>query len=535
MENLGWKISRHGIEQLEGAGVSKAFWNLSSAELYEQSMQRGEASVTQHGVLTARTGSHTGRSPNDRFVVRESSSEADIAWGSVNREISSDHFEGLLSKIQAYLKGRELFVFDGHAGADPAQQLKVRVVTEFAWHNLFARNMFLDDLEAESLQNFAPEFTVIDAPGCLADPSVDGTSSSTFVVVDFGRRLVLIGGTAYAGEIKKSIFSVMNYRLPKAGVFSMHCSCNYGENRDDVALFFGLSGTGKTTLSADPGRTLIGDDEHGWGDGGVFNIEGGCYAKAIRLSREGEPEIWDASHRFGSILENVEVDPETRVVDFDGDKYTENTRSSYPLTSLEQVDLGGQAGHPKTVIFLTCDAFGVLPPIARLTSEQAMYHFLSGYTAKVAGTERGITEPTATFSACFGAPFLPLHPSVYARMLGEKLEEYGATVWLVNTGWSGGAYGTGQRISLKYTRKMVTAALAGILESIPTRVDSVFGVAVPTKIDGVPAELLDPRSTWSNGGAFDDQARQLAEMFRTNFGLYADQVSAEIRAAGPRV
>ncbi len=534
METLGRNASRHGIDAVGLGGVARAHWNLSAPELHEEAIRRHEAQLTSAGVLTARTGSHTGRSPNDKFIVRDEASEGELWWGAVNRGISRGHFEGLLAKVRAYLEGRDVFVFDGTAGADPSRRLGVRVITEYAWHNLFARNMFLDNLTDEELADFAPDFTVIDAPGCLADPAVDGTNSSTFVVVDFSNRLVLIGGTAYAGEIKKSIFSIMNYRLPKAGVFSMHCSCNYGADRDDVALFFGLSGTGKTTLSADPGRTLIGDDEHGWGDDGVFNIEGGCYAKAIRLSAEGEPEIWEASHRFGAILENVVVSPDRREVDFDAATFTENTRSSYPLTSLDRVDLGGRAGHPKTVVFLTCDAFGVLPPIARLTPDQAMYHFLSGYTAKVAGTERGVTEPAATFSACFGSPFLPLHPSVYAQMLGQKLAEHGSEVFLVNTGWSGGAYGTGQRIKLRYTRRMVTAALAGELTVVDTRTDPVFGLAVPVAIDGVPSELLDSRSTWQDASAFDRQAAKLAEMFRSNFERYADQVSAEVAAAGPR-
>jgi phosphoenolpyruvate carboxykinase (ATP) len=408
------------------------------------------------------------------------------------------------------------------------------VVTEKAWHSLFAHNMFLRESDGRVLEGFEPEMTVIDVPGLSADPEADGTATGTFIVLDLDRSLVLIGGTEYAGEIKKSVFSFMNYRLPKRGVLSMHCSANYGSDRNDVALFFGLSGTGKTTLSADPTRTLIGDDEHGWSDDGVFNIEGGCYAKVIRLDPEGEPEIFATTRRFGTILENVVVDLRTRDLDLNDDSKTENTRASYPVTQLSNVDLTGQGGHPKNVVFLTCDAFGVLPPIAHLTPEQAMFHFLSGYTAKVAGTERGVTEPSATFSACFGAPFLPLHPGVYAKMLGEKIERHGVKVWLVNTGWTGGPYGVGKRMSLGHTRRMVAAALGGELDDAETSTDPVFGLAVPRRIEGVPSEILDPRSTWKDLEAYDRRAAKLAEMFAENFSKYADGVGEKVRAAAPK-
>jgi phosphoenolpyruvate carboxykinase (ATP) len=535
MEHLGAFPSRHGLEAHGLHHLRRVFWNLMPAQLCEHALGRGEGRLTSAGTLVALTGSHTGRSPNDKFLAREPGSEHDIWWGKVNRPLDGAQVDRLHMKIANHLAGKDVFVFQGYAGADPAHRLPVRVVSEYAWHGFFAHNMFLREQQGEKLTDFAPGFTVIDAPGCHADPATDGTRSGTFIVLDFGRRMVLIGGTEYAGEIKKSIFSVMNYLLPKQDVFPMHCSCNYGRDRDDVALFFGLSGTGKTTLSSDPARTLIGDDEHGWGKSGVFNVEGGCYAKVIRLSAEGEPEIWAASHRFGTLLENVVLDERTREVDFDAATLTENTRASYPLTLLEKVDLGGQAGHAKHVVFLTCDAFGVLPPIARLTPEQAMYHFLSGYTAKVAGTERGVTEPSVTFSTCFGAPFLPLHPSVYARMLGARLQQHGAAVWLVNTGWTGGPYGTGSRIKLRYTRRMIHAAFAGELAGVPTRTDPFFGLEVPTRIEGVPAELLEPRRTWADPAAYDAQANKLAEMFVKNFAEYESQVAPEVMEAGPRV
>ena len=534
MTHEGSSAGRHGLDRhgIEGAGT--VFWNLPAPRLYEEAVLRGEAEIVRFGPLAAETGQHTGRSPNDKFIVREPSSEGDVWWGTVNRPIGRESWDRLLAKVRDHYRGRDLFVFDGYAGADPRYRLPVRVVTERAWHNLFARNMFIVERDPAKLRDFEPGFTVLSAPGLTADPATDGTRSGTFILLDLGERTVLIGGTEYAGEIKKSIFSVMNYLLPRQGVMSMHCSANYGASRDDVALFFGLSGTGKTTLSADPERTLIGDDEHGWSDEGVFNVEGGCYAKVIELDPEGEPEIWRTTRTFGTILENVVYDPATRELDLDSDAKTENTRASYPITHLDHADPDGLGGHPSNVVFLTADAFGVLPPISRLTEEQAMYHFLSGYTAKVAGTERGVTEPTATFSACFGAPFMPLHPGVYAELLGERIRRHGARVWLVNTGWTGGPYGTGERIELRYTRRMIAAALHGELDGVETGEDPVFGLAVPRRIEGVPDGLLVPRGTWDDPEAYDAKASSLAEMFASNFEQFADGVDEAVRAAGPR-
>ena len=520
---------------LGGPRQGEIFRNLSVPQLYEEAVRRGEAIITEGGPLLAKTGEHTGRSPNDRFIVERPGSRDEVWWGPVNRPIAPESFDALLALAREHARSRDLFVFEGYAGADPKQRLKVRVITERAWHNLFARNMFVREEDRSKLVDFEPDFTVVDLPSLEADPSTHGTRTSTFILLDLDSRLALIGGTEYAGEIKKSIFAVMNYELPRADVLSMHCSANYGADPSDSALFFGLSGTGKTTLSADPSRTLIGDDEHAWGDDGIANIEGGCYAKVIRLDPEGEPQIHRTTSTFGTILENVVHDPATRRLDLDDDSLTENTRASYPLTQLDTVDLDGCAGHPKTVVFLTCDAFGVLPPIARLEPEQAMYHFLSGYTAKVAGTERGVTEPTATFSACFGAPFMPLAPSRYAKMLGERLERHGSSVWLVNTGWTGGAHGVGRRMRLKDTRAMVTAALEGSLENVPTRRDEVFSLAVPTEIAGVDPRLLDPRSTWSDPAAYDVQLAKLAKMFRDNFEQFLGDTDAAVAAAGPKV
>jgi len=534
MRNEGTSVSSHGVEEIGIADAATVYWNLPPAALYEHAVRRGEARIAAEGPLAAATGRHTGRSPNDKFLVKEPASEADIWWGEVNRPFELERFERLLARVREHVAGRDLYVFDGYAGADPRYRLPVRVITEYAWHNLFARNMFLREEDPEALARFRPGFTVLDVATFQGDPARDGTRSSTFILLSFAAKLVLIGGTEYAGEIKKSIFSVMNHHLPKLGVLSMHCSANYGRDRDDVALFFGLSGTGKTTLSADPSRTLIGDDEHGWSDDGVFNVEGGCYAKVIRLSAEGEPEIYATTRQFGTVLENVVVDSATRRLDLDDDSLTENTRSSYPLTQIGNADLAGRAGHPKSVVFLTADAFGVLPPISRLTPEQAMYHFLSGYTAKVAGTERGVTEPKATFSACFGAPFLPLHPGVYANMLGERLARHQAKVWLINTGWTGGPYGVGRRISLAHTRRMVAAVLAGELDGVETVTDPFFGLAVPQRVPGVPDAVLGQRGTWKSPADYDAKAAQLAEMFADNFERYEDGVSDAVKAAGPR-
>jgi phosphoenolpyruvate carboxykinase (ATP) len=528
---MATKLDR-GLHALGIRSAEPVHWDLSSAELLERAVARGEGILTSSGSFVGVTTPHTGRSPNDKFTVREPSSEDDIWWGSVNAPISPDHYDALRELAREHLGGLELFVSDVVCGADPRYALPVRVVSPSAWHSVFVRNMFRRP-DGGQADRAGQGWTVLHAPAAQADPELHGTRSGAFVVVHFGDRTVLVGGTRYAGEIKKSIFTVMNYLLPRQGVLPMHCSANEGMD-GDVALFFGLSGTGKTTLSTDPGRRLIGDDEHGWSDRGVFNFEGGNYAKVIRLSREGEPLIWDASRRFGAILENVVVHPRTREADFDDDSLTENTRSSYPLSFIDGAVPEATGGHPKGVVFLTADAFGVLPPIARLTPAQAMYHFMSGYTAKVAGTERGVTEPKATFSACFGAPFLPLHPSVYADLLGERLEEHGSEPWLVNTGWTGGPYGEGSRMKLGYTRAMVSAALSGHLDRVEYREDPVFGVHVPVTVPGVPADVLDPRETWRDKDAYDRQAAQLAGMFRDNFGDFDDDVSEEVRAAGPR-
>jgi phosphoenolpyruvate carboxykinase (ATP) len=533
MKNEGPAVSSFGLDKQGITDAGTVYWNLPPARLVEMAVRRGEAVLAAEGPLVCETGQHTGRSPNDKFVVKDPSTDGDIWWGDVNRPFEREKLDALLARAREYLRGKDLFVFDGYAGADPRYRINVRVVTDDAWRSLFARNMFIREEDPAVLASFEPGFTVVNVANFEADPQRDGTRTSTFILVDLARRMVLIGGTRYAGEIKKSIFSVMNYYLPKQGVLSMHCSANYGATKEDVALFFGLSGTGKTTLSADPHRTLIGDDEHGWSEDGVFNIEGGCYAKVIRLSLEGEPEIYATTRAFGTILENVVCDPETRRLDLDSDRLTENTRSSYPLTQLHNVDLGGMAGHPRNVVFLTCDAFGVLPPISRLTEEQAMYHFLSGYTAKVAGTEKGITEPKVTFSTCFGSPFLPLHPGVYAKMLGEKLKRHGARVWLLNTGWTGGPYGVGQRIKLGFTRRMVTAAMSGELDSVETWTDPIFGLAVPTHIEGVPDKLLHPRDTWQSPADYGAQAARLADMFADNFKKYDSEVGEAVKAAGP--
>ncbi|MDH3495715.1 MAG: phosphoenolpyruvate carboxykinase [Gemmatimonadota bacterium] len=508
-------------------------WNLRTAALYEAAISRGEGRVAAGGPFAAVTAPHTGRSPNDKFVVREPASESHIWWSKVNQEMSPAHYDALKRDVLTHLGGRPLFVRDVFAGAEAAQRLAVRFVTESAWHGLFVYNMFLRPGAGE-LDGFAPNFSVLHAPELQADPTRHGTRSGAFIVLNLAERTVLIGGTRYAGEMKKSIFTLLNYVYPRRGILSMHCAANVGRE-GDVAIFFGLSGTGKTTLSADPTRGLIGDDEHGWSDEGVFNFEGGCYAKVIRLSPEGEPEIYATTRMFGTILENVVLDADTRDVDLDSSEITENTRASYPIQSIPNHVPGGQSGHPSNMVFLTADAFGVLPPIAHLTPEQAMYQFLAGYTAKVAGTERGVTEPQATFSACFGAPFLPLHPGVYAKLLGERIAKHDVKCWLVNTGWTGGPYGEGHRMRLGHTRAMVHAALEGSLQEVPTREDPVFGFAVPTAVPGVPAQVLNPRATWKDPARYDAQAKKLAAMFRENFAKYADEVSEAVRGAGPRL
>ncbi len=531
MQQIGPVISSHGIEKQGITGASIVRWNYTTPALYEHAVRANEG-LLAGGPIVVRTGDHTGRSPKDKFVVQEPSSEERIWWGDVNRPFPRARFEELHRRMLAYLQGRGIFVQDLYAGADPRYRIPIRVVTENAWHSLFARNMFIRP-PMEALGDHDPAFTIIQCPGFHADPAIDGTNSTVFIILDLGHRMVLIGGTSYAGEIKKSIFTVMNYLLPLSDVLPMHCSANVGPD-GDAAVFFGLSGTGKTTLSADPRRTLVGDDEHGWSDHGVFNFEGGCYAKVIRLSPEAEPEIFSTTRRFGTVLENVMVDPDTRVLDLDDDSLTENTRAAYPIDMIPNASDTGLAGHPKNIVMLTADAFGVMPPIARLTPAQAMYHFLSGYTAKLAGTEKGLgSEPKATFSACFGAPFMALHPSVYAEMLGRKIAAHDATCWLVNTGWIGGAFGVGRRISIAYTRAMVDAALDGRLADVPTRVDPVFGVHVPTSCPGVPAEVLNPREAWPDPEAYDAAAAGLAERFRKNFETYAEHVDETVRAAGP--
>jgi phosphoenolpyruvate carboxykinase (ATP) len=521
-----------GLERQGVAARGSVHWNLHPALLIETAIRRGEGHLTDHGPFVGITSPHTGRSPKDKFVVRDGASAADVDWGSVNQPLDPQHFSVLLDDVRAYLSAApDLFVQDLYTGADPAYRLCVRYVTPNAWHALFVRNMFIRPA-ASDLLGFEENFTVLHAPEFQAEPARHGTRTGTFIVLSLDRRLILIGGTRYAGELKKSMFTVMNYLMPKAGVLSMHCSANIGP-ADDTALFFGLSGTGKTTLSADPDRRLIGDDEHGWSDTGVFNFEGGCYAKVINLSAESEPDIFRTTQLFGTVLENVVLDPATHAVRFDDQSITENTRASYPLDFIRNHVPNGRGGHPKNIILLTADAFGVLPPVARLTPEQAMYYFLSGYTAKVAGTERGVTEPQATFSACFGAVFLVWPPTKYAAMLGERLARHGTRVWLVNTGWTGGPYGVGRRMSLGHTRSIVRAALAGALDRAPTATDPVFGLAVPTAVPNVPASVLLPREAWADPAAYDAQARKLAGMFRTNFEKFKSLVDVRVAESGP--
>ncbi|WP_153730915.1 phosphoenolpyruvate carboxykinase (ATP) [Sporosarcina obsidiansis] len=501
----------------------------SVPELIEKATANGEAELSADGALTARTGKYTGRSPKDKFIVEDAVSKDKVDWGSVNRPISSDVFESLYTKVIDHLKQKdELFVFKGFAGADKDSQLSIQVINELAWQNLFVHQLFIRPT-AEELQSHESQFTILAAPSFKADPEVDGTNSETFIIVSLEKRIVLIGGTEYAGEMKKSIFSVMNFLLPEQNILSMHCSANVGEE-GDVALFFGLSGTGKTTLSADANRKLIGDDEHGWSDNGVFNIEGGCYAKCINLSKEKEPEIFGAI-RFGSVLENVVLDGETRIADYDDNSLTENTRAAYPIENIENIVTPSVAGHPKNIIFLTADASGVLPPISILSKEQAMYHFLSGFTSKLAGTERGITVPEPTFSTCFGSPFLPLPAATYAEMLGKKIDEHGAKVFLVNTGWTGGVYGVGKRMNLGHTRTMVRAAIAGKLDNVETKKNEIFGLEMPLEIEGVPSEVLHPRYAWANPEEYDAEAKRLASAFRENFKKF-DHVSEDIAIKG---
>jgi len=532
MRISGYAPSEFGLQEHGFRNLNAAYWNLGTAELLEHAIRGGEGQVAVGGALAVQTGQFTGRSPKDKFIVRDELTAETVHWGPVNQPMSSEHFGRLYDKLLAFLQNRDVYVQDCNAGADPSYSLPIRVVTQYAWHALFARQLFIL-ADPALLPRHVPEFTLIFAPGFQANPAEDATNSETCIAVDFTRRVVIIAGTSYAGEMKKSVFTILNYLLPERSVMPMHCSANMGVG-GDVSLFFGLSGTGKTTLSADPHRKLIGDDEHGWSDRGVFNFEGGCYAKCIRLSEENEPQIWNAI-RYGAVLENVVIDGLTRRPDFDSAAITENTRAAYPLSFIDNAVIPSVGGHPNNVVFLTADAFGVLPPISRLTPEQAMYHFLSGYTAKVAGTERGLgKEPEATFSACFGAPFLPRHPNEYAAMLGERLRRHGAPCWLVNTGWAGGPYGVGERMKLKYTRAMLNAAISGALNSAHFTPHPVFRVQVPASCPYVPSELLDARGMWKDKDAYDRAAADLSGRFNRNFAKF-EGVEREIAAAAPAI
>lgn len=514
-----------------------AYWNLPTEAVVEEAVFRNEGAVVAGGAYVAFTGKHTARSANDKFVVRHVDSENNIWWGVYNRPFAADKFEVLYDRMLGFLQGRDVFVQDVYAGADEAYRLPVRIVTELAWHSHFVRNMFILPQSLEEYKRFVPEFTILAMPSFKGAPAVDGTNSETFICLSFEKKLAIIGNTAYAGEIKKSVFTILNYLLPLEGVLSMHCSANVNpEDPDDVALFFGLSGTGKTTLSADPKRRLIGDDEHGWSDEGVFNFEGGCYAKVIGLSESAEPEIYATTKRFGTILENVPYDPVTRLIDLDDDTVTENTRASYPLEFIANAVPEKKAGHPKNVILLTCDASGVMPPIARLTPNQALYQFISGYTSKIAGTEVGLgKEPEITFSACFGGPFMVHHPYKYAELLKRKIERYGATCWLVNTGWVGGPYGVGKRISIRYTRALLNAALDGELNKVNFKKDPIFGFEVPITCPNVPDDVLDPSSSWHDKKEYDRRYKDLAMRFKQNFGKFTDGTPREVVEAGPKV
>lgn len=530
MKDTGVHNGAFGADKFGFKKLKEVKWNLGAPALYEFAVRDGEATITSGGALTAETGSHTGRSPKDKFTVRDATTENTVWWGG-NQSITSDQFKTLLDDFIKHAEGKSLYAQDLYGGADPAFRIKTRVFTEFAWHSLFIRTLLIRP-ELKELADFVPELTILDFPSFKADPKRHGVRSETVVAIDFARKIVLIGGSQYAGEMKKSVFTTLNYYLPALGVMPMHCSANVGDS-GDTAIFFGLSGTGKTTLSADPNRTLIGDDEHGWSKDGVFNFEGGCYAKCIKLSREAEPAIYDASMRFGSVLENVVFDPFTREVDFDDGSKTENTRSAYPLDFIPNASRTGRAGQPKNLVMLAADAFGVMPPIAKLTPAQAMYHFLSGYTAKVAGTERGVTEPEPEFSTCFGSPFLPRHPSEYGDLLRKLIAEHKVDCWLVNTGWTGGKYGVGRRMPIKVTRALLTAALNGSLRDADFRTDKYFGFAVPTSLPGVEPGILDPVTTWADRAEFDKTARNLVSMFQKNFEKYEKHVDADVRAAAP--
>jgi phosphoenolpyruvate carboxykinase (ATP) len=523
----------HGLEQQGLRNLRAVNWNLPAPELYERAVIRGEGHIARGGALVALTGQHTGRSASDKFIVCDSASDKQVWWDN-NKAMTPAHFEALFHAMVAYAQGRELYVQDLFGGADPTHRLPVRVVTELAWHSLFIRHLLIEPTAGER-DGFAPEFTIIDLPGFQADPAVHGSETGTVIAVNFTEKVVLIGGTSYAGEMKKSVFTILNYLLPPKRVMPMHCSANVGPSRD-AAIFFGLSGTGKTTLSADATRTLVGDDEHGWSENGVFNFEGGCYAKVIKLSAEAEPEIYATTQRFCTVLENVVMDPVTRELDLDDGRYTENTRAAYPIDYIPNASRTGMAPHPKNVILLTADAFGVLPPIAKLTPSQTMYHFLSGFTAKVAGTEKGLgKEPQPTFSTCFGAPFMPRHPSEYGNLLRELIAHHQADCWLVNTGWTGGAFGTGHRMPIKATRALLAAALDGTLANVEMRIDPHFRFRVPVSVPGVDPAILNPRETWNDKPAYDAQAIKLVSMFRDNFRKFEAHVGADVLQAAPQL
>ncbi|HMB11981.1 phosphoenolpyruvate carboxykinase [Saliniramus sp.] len=531
MENIGVFNRANGAEAIGLRNLARVHWNFEAPALYEESLKRGEAGLAAGGALVAETGVHTGRSPRDKFVVRDSATD-DKIWWDANGAITPEQFDTLLQDFIAHAEGKELFAQDLFGGADPAYRVRARVFTEFAWHSLFIRNL-LRRPDRDLLPSFQPDLTIIDLPSFRADPARHGCRSETVIAIDFSRKIVLIGGTSYAGEMKKSVFTYLNYILPEKNVMPMHCSANMS-SPSDVAVFFGLSGTGKTTLSNDPDRPLIGDDEHGWGPNGIFNFEGGCYAKTIKLSADAEPEIHATTRRFGTVLENVVIDPETRMPDFDDGSRTENTRCAYPLDFIPNASETGRGGHPKNIVMLTCDAFGVLPPIAKLTSAEAMYHFLSGYTAKVAGTEKGVTEPQATFSTCFGAPFMPRPPSIYGNLLRELIARHHVDCWLVNTGWTGGKHGIGRRMPIRVTRRLLTAALDGSLSKADFRRDPYFGLAVPTHVPGVEPHILTPHKTWQDKAAFAETAQKLIDMFQENFKRFENDVDADIRAAAPQ-
>ncbi|MCH8858129.1 MAG: phosphoenolpyruvate carboxykinase [Proteobacteria bacterium] len=533
MSQDGRHPSAFGLENHGFRNLREVHWNLTAAELYERAVVGGEGKVAQGGPLVVLTGQHTGRSAKDKFFVREPSSEKEIWWGN-SQPMEADKFDALYQSMLAYAEGRQLFVQDLFSGADSTHRLAVRVVTEFAWHSLFIQHLLIEPNSVEH-DRFKPQFTIVCLPGFSADPKVHGCRTGTVIAINLAKKLVLIGGTSYAGEMKKSVFTLLNYILPGKHVMSMHASANIGKN-GDVAIFFGLSGTGKTTLSADPNRMLIGDDEHGWSEHGVFNIEGGCYAKMIRLSAEAEPEIYATTRRFGTVLENVVMDDVTRELDLDSEKYTENTRAAYPVSYIPNTSPTGAGGHPKNIIFLTADAFGVLPPIAKLTPSQAMYQFLSGFTAKLAGTEKGLgADPEPTFSTCFGAPFMPRHPSVYGNLLRDLIAEHKVDCWLVSTGWTGGQYGVGKRMPIKVTRALLAAALDGTLAGAQMRVDPHFQFHVPVLVPGIDSNILNPRDTWADKNAYDRQAKKLVGMFRENFRQYEDHVSADVLEAAPKI